>query len=151
MVFYLPLACTGKISPEEERTRSAQRGAHNKKVDKPKGCGYSAAQGTHKEERTTSGISGTLTGNTNKYIYRAVDNFSLMYREWFPDQSSLDYLCCEYGFSEDFLSLKVAEFRLYWLERGEPRADWSGQFVRHVEFRLSRRSPEFVLAAKKLS
>ena len=91
------------------------------------------------------------TSNTNKYIprkFRSSGDCLPISKSWEPSVPVIDCIREEYGFSEEFLSLKSKEFWLFWRDRGDPRSDWDSQFYHHVKYHMNARSPEFVLAAQ---
>ncbi len=156
MLFFLPLASTGQVRPEEERTMSAQRSTNNASPIAAGGAPSLSEPSPNNEERTTSGTSGTVNYINN--IPRAslndfpIERYEQMTREWVVDAVLVCQLCDEYGFGERFLEGVMLSFRLYWCERGggdSPVNQWNKKFVKHVEFCLRRGDPEFVLAAQR--
>ncbi len=102
------------------------------------------------EDGHISGIS--VTSNKNKYISSEVISSGssvTIPNDWEPGVGVVDCIREEYGFSEEFLSLKSKEFWLYWVEAGGVHTDWDGKFYGHVKFHMNNRSAEFVLAARK--
>lgn len=57
---------------------------------------------------------------------------------WRPSPDALDVLTRHAGISLGFVEDSVAEFVLYWRERGEPSRTWNSKFIQHVRRQWAR-------------
>ncbi|MBB3169645.1 DnaT-like ssDNA-binding domain-containing protein [Simiduia aestuariiviva] len=57
---------------------------------------------------------------------------------WRPSADALDVLVRHAGINQCFVEDAIAEFVLYWSERGEPSRTWNSKFIQHVRRQWAR-------------
>ncbi|MCV6604532.1 MAG: DnaT-like ssDNA-binding domain-containing protein [Porticoccaceae bacterium] len=63
---------------------------------------------------------------------------TLMTPQWRPSQDAMDILTHQAGISEHFIEDAIAEFVLYWCERGERSSTWNSRFILHIKKQWAR-------------
>lgn len=54
---------------------------------------------------------------------------TLLDSEWSPDPESIKLLVMQ-GIPQNFIDFAAGEFKLYWKDRNEPRANWTSRFIK---------------------
>jgi hypothetical protein len=58
--------------------------------------------------------------------------------DWRPSTEAMEILCQQAGINPNFVEDAIAEFVLYWRERGQRSSTWSSQFIQHVRRQWAR-------------
>lgn len=104
----------------------------DKKLDEY--CKRLVKQGLMKMERENDGLSYCLYMSLNPIATRehAVVGAHRIGPDWQPSTQALQLLERQHGIAANTIQAVIAEFALYWSQRGDAKQNWDSHFIRHV-------------------